>query len=477
MEQKDKQEENANSLDNSDQPDVSDRNGNGHQNLEAAQPEHIERSQLRLGRIVGRLQAARNALRYPAANSILTSATSPASSRDKEVDEGQSEADALTIDVAKWLRRVLIPLAILAWAGVVILILNAAGYVSRTLLLLGIAILLAYALYPLVTLLARAMPRLVAVLLVYLIVFGAIGTLLYFIVRTTVDQISSLSHYIAILLTPGKNGHPSALELRLRSFGISQSQIASAQGLIINQMEGMAGNIVLILTGVANAALDIILVIVMSIYLMMDGKRVTNWLRQNMPRRQRGRIRFLLDTLQRVVGGYIRGQLFLCTLIGSLVGIGMQIMGVPYAILLGVLAFFLEFIPVLGTIVSGVICVLFALTRGWLLAVIVLAYFVFVHIIEGDVVGPRVVGKVIGIHPVISLVALLAGGELFGIWGALFAAPIAGVIQAFLIAIWYEWHETHKDDFQGVKDKVNEQVEKHVADKPVDVESEKKLLS
>lgn len=477
MEQSDKQEENVNSLDNSDQPDVSDSNENGYQNTEAIQPEHIERGQLRLGRITARLQAARNALRYPVANSILTSATPPASSGDEEGKEDLTETDALTLDVARWLRRLLIPLAILAWAGVGILILNAAGYVTRTLLLLGISILLAYALSPLATFFARAMPRLLAILIVYLLVFGAIGTLLYFIVRTTVDQISSLSHFIAVLLTPGKNGSSSALELRLRSFGISQSQIASAQGLIINQMEGLAGNIVLILTGVANAALDIILVIVMSIYLMMDGKRVTHWLRQNMPRRQRGRIRFLLDTLQRVVGGYIRGQLFLCTLIGSLVGIGMQILGVPYAILLGVLAFFLEFIPVLGTIVSGVICVLFALTRGWLLAVIVLAYFVFVHILEGDIVGPRVVGKVIGIHPVVSLVALIAGGELFGIWGALFAAPIAGVIQAFLIAIWYEWHETHKEDFQGVKDKVNEQIEKHIADKPVDIESEDKLLS
>ena len=244
-----------------------------------------------------------------------------------------SEADALNRDVSRWARRVLIPLAILAWAGVAILVLMAAGYLSRTLLLLGIAILLAYALSPLVTFFTRAMPRFLAILVVYLLVFGAIGALLYFIVRTSVDQIISLSNYIGRLPAPGKNGHPSALEQSLHSLGTSQGQIASVQQH--HQPEGgLAGNIVPILTGVAGAALDIILVIVISIYLMMDGKRATNWLRQNMPRRQRGRIRFLLDTLQRVVGGYIRGQLFLCTLIGSLVGIGMQIMGVPYALFL-----------------------------------------------------------------------------------------------------------------------------------------------
>jgi len=330
-------------------------------------------------------------------------------------------------------------------------------------------------------LLERVVPRFLAILLVYLIVLGGIGTLLYFIVRTTVDQIVSLSNYLGVALTPGQNGHPSALEQTLTSLGISQDQITAARSQIVNQAEGLAGNIVPVLTGVVGAALDIILVAVMSVYLLIDGKRVVNGLRQNMPRRQRGRIRFLLDTLQRVVGGYIRGQLALCGLIGVLVGAGMEILGVPYALLLGVVAFVLEFIPVLGTLVSGLICVLLALTKGWLLAIIVLVYFVVVHVIEGDVVGPRIVGKAIGLHPVVSLAALIAGGELFGIWGALFASPVAGVLQALLVAIWSEWRETHPHEFMATKDKIAEQVEKNVADKPVnpeaDAEPEPKLLS
>jgi predicted PurR-regulated permease PerM len=192
-------------------------------------------------------------------------------------------------------------------------------------------------------------------------------------------------------------------------------------------------------------------------------------------------MRFLLDTLQRVVGGYIRGQLLLCGLIGLLVGLGMQIIGVPFALLLGVLAFILEFIPVLGTLVSGAICILLALTKGWVIALIVLVYFVVVHVIEGDVVGPRIVGKAIGLHPVISLAALIAGAELFGITGALLALPVAGVLQALLVAIWTEWREIHPKAFQRAKDKVTEQVEKNVAEKPINPETdphpETKLLS
>jgi predicted PurR-regulated permease PerM len=125
----------------------------------------------------------------------------------------------------------------------------------------------------------------------------------------------------------------------------------------------------------------------------------------------------------------------------------MTVFRLPYALLLGVLAFTLEFIPVIGVFISGALCVLVALTQGWLLALIVLGYFIFVHIIEGDVVGPRVMGKAIGVHPAVSIFALIAGAELFGIWGALFASPLAGLTQAILTEIWRDWREAHSDLF------------------------------
>ena len=150
---------------------------------------------------------------------------------------------------------------------------------------------------------------------------------------------------------------------------------------------------------------------------------------------------------------------------------------VPFALLLGVLAFVLEFIPVLGTLVSGAICVLLALTKGWIFAVIVLAYFVIVHVIEGDVVGPRIVGKAIGLHPVVSLAALIAGAELFGIVGALFASPVAGVLQALLVAIWMQWRSAHPRDFQSAQGGIAEKAEEIVADPTTNAESTPKLLS
>src|SRR5947199_4135195 len=345
--------------------------------------------------------------------------------------------------IATWMRRVGLPLVILAWTAVALLLLWLAGHVIQALLLLTFAALLAYALAPAVKLLERVMPRFLAILLVYLVILGALSALLYLIVRTAIVQVVSLSDYVRFLLTPGKSGQLTPLEQTLQSFGLSQSQIASARDQVVAGIEGFAGSVVPLLTGRVGAILDVILVAVISIYLLAGGSRVSDWLRRNMPDQQQGRMKLLMDTLQRVVGGYIRGQLLLCGLVGVLVGVGMQVIGVPFALLLGVLAFVLEFIPVLGTLVSGTICVLLALTRVWVIAVIVLVYFVVVHVLEGDVVGPRIVGKTIGLNPVVSLAALIAGAELFGIAGALLASPVAGVLQALLIAIWLEWRVAH----------------------------------
>ena len=374
---------------------------------------------------------------------------------------------------AKWQRRRDIPLAILAWLALAIIALNAIGYVGRTVIILIIAGLLAFALAPAVKFLERFMPRFLAILIVYLVVLSGISFLVYMVINTAASQIGSLATNLQALTTPGKGGQPTPLESLLSRFGITTAQVQSARSQVVAQIEGLAGSVVPLLTGVFNTVLDMIVVAVISIYLLVDGERISRWLRTNMPTGQQGRVRFLLHTLERVVGGYIRGQLILSTFIGVVVGVGMAIFHVPYAVLLGVLAFVLEFIPVLGTLTSGAICVLIALTQGWLIAVLVLGYFVVVHILEGDVLGPRIVGKAVGLHPIVSLAALIAGAELFGIIGALLASPVAGVIQALIVAIWTEWKVMHPDQFQKQKNNVAQAIADDIADKSADKEADK----
>jgi len=365
---------------------------------------------------------------------------------------------------SKWARRRDIPIAILAWTALGYIILWGMGHIVRTLLLLTIAALLAYALAPGVKVLQRFMPRFLAILIMYLLVLGAISFLLYLIIATAIEQVGSLASNVQKWLTPKSAAHLSPLEQTLHTIGISPEQITSFRTQITSRLEEAASSAVPLLTSFFDAILNIVLVAVLSIYLLIDGSRVSNWIRHNAPYRAQANV--VLSTVQRIVGGYIRGQFILAVLIGVLVGGGMFVFHVPYAVLLGLLAFVLEFIPVLGTLVSGAICTLIALTQGWLIALGVLIYFVVVHILEGDVVGPRIVGKAVGLHPVISIAALIAGAELFGIWGALFASPIAGVLQALITALWTNWRASHPEQFEQVKQQVTDKVDESVTDYP-----------
>ncbi len=346
----------------------------------------------------------------------------------------------------KWAIRRDVPIALLAWIALIVVILWAASHIVHTLLVLAIATLLAFALAPAVNLLQRIMPRILAILVVYLIVLSAISVLCYMIVRTAIEQTMALSLTIKALLGPGAHGAPTLIDQLLNSLGVTPEQIAVARQQIITQVEEVAKNSLPFFQSIVDFMLDTIVVAILSIYLLLDGSRMVAWIRINAPRAARAS--FFLDTLQRVVGAYIRGQFTLALLIGLLVGAGMQfIFHLHYAVFLGALAFVMAFIPVLGTIISGALCVAIGLTHGWLAAAGVLAYFVIIHVIESELVGPRIVGKAIGLHPVVSLLALFAGAELFGIWGALFASPLAGVLQTIIVAFWRQWREQHPEQF------------------------------
>jgi predicted PurR-regulated permease PerM len=296
------------------------------------------------------------------------------------------------------------------------------------LLLLVMGALLAFVLSPLVDFIGRRLPRWSAITIVYLVALALLGGVGYIVVSTAVAQLTALAQDLPGLLTTS-GAHPSPIVGLLHSFGITTAQLGAARKQLLDWAEGAAGTVagkaVPIVTGVAGALLDLVLIVVISVYFVIDGPRLVAWLRNRMPISQRSRIVFALEILDRTVGGYVRGELLLASLIGVLVGAGMFFFGLPFALLLGMLAFFLEFIPILGVFV----------------------YFIFVHVIEGDVVGPRIIGRVLGLHPVAAILALIVGADLFGIWGALFASPVAGIIQAVVVALWSEWREGHPDDF------------------------------
>jgi predicted PurR-regulated permease PerM len=341
-----------------------------------------------------------------------------------------------------WMRRLLIPLTILTWGVLIFCALVLAGHFVETLIFIAIAVLIAYALEPAVSRLDDRMPRWLALLVTYVLFGAALAAFVFAIVQTLTSEVPAFSGFVQRELAN------SQVQPLLRRAGITPGSIGlGSNGGLLGGLAGLAGNILPVVTGVASGAIGIVVILVLSVYFIADAPRVGRWLRSQTPIDQRERVVYVIETSNRVIGGYIRGQVTLAALVGLLVGLGMFAFRLPFAALLGLLAFVLEFIPFLGVIVSGAACVLVALTQGFFLALLVLGYFVIIHVLEGDVVGPRIVGRFVGLHPAVALIALVAGAELFGIWGALFASPVAGLLQAFIQTLWLEYRRTHRDLF------------------------------
>ena len=146
-----------------------------------------------------------------------------------------------------------------------------------------------------------------------------------------------------------------------------------------------------------------------------------------MPAKQRADFRRIETEAARLFGAYIRGQLLLGVIVGTLSGIAYFVLGVPYAVLLGVLAGIFELVPIVGPVVAGAVAALVALTQPFPLVVWVVLAAIAIQQIENNLLVPRISGGAVGLHPLAALLAVLVGVEIAGVIGALFAVPLTGL--------------------------------------------------
>ncbi|HEX5506331.1 MAG TPA: AI-2E family transporter [Thermomicrobiales bacterium] len=180
----------------------------------------------------------------------------------------------------------------------------------------------------------------------------------------------------------------------------------------------------------ASGMLDGLTAVVLAFYLLADHERVKGFVFALLPRRFHLRSARLILGLQTIVGGYVRGQALTSLLIGGFTFVLLVILGVPHALALGVFAGFADLIPFIGPVVATVLPVLAALQRGPVTALIVLVALIAYQQLESHLLIPRVYGQTLRLAPVAVVVALLIGGALLGIVGALLALPVAAGIRA-----------------------------------------------
>jgi predicted PurR-regulated permease PerM len=354
-------------------------------------------------------------------------------------------------EMSAWARRLLFLRIILITVILVGILFWLSSKVIVVLLIVLVAALLAYAIVPVIDLLHRVMPRALAIVLVYVLATVVFGLISYYTFKTMIPQLDALAQSVKNFVLPSSPGQESPLEQVLKSVGFTQSQIDAAASQVQNQLSTIvaiiANDLEPLIGGLISAGFNILITVVVSVYLLVDGYRFGSWLISRSPLSQRGWISSVLSILQRVVGGYIRGQFIMSSIMGILQGVGMAIIGVPFAPLIGILAAIMEFIPIIGTIVVGFVAVVIALTQSWTMALITLIYTIILDCLEGYVLSPRILGRAVQIRPVVTLLAMIAGSQVFGIWGAILGAPTAGLIQALVGAYWQYYQKTHAQEF------------------------------
>lgn len=319
-------------------------------------------------------------------------------------------------------------LTVLAALGALAAAITILRPIAHLLVILMLGITVAFALSPLVRLTERAVGRrralAVAVVVVGMLALVA-ATILVFAIPTITELqrlALALPQYSATLdrgedLAVGSLVVPNPLARRALAL-VDPGAIAPEAGALTLR--------------VASSIFDIVIVTVIALYFLLDGRRFRALALRMVRTDRRRKIRAVEREIVRVFGAYLRGQLILAASVGILVTLVLTVLGLPYAFLLGAFASLAELIPIAGPILSAAPAILVALLQPFPTVLFVVAAFFVIQQLESNVFMPRVSGHAVGLHPLGALVALFAGFEIGGILGALFAVPLAGLLTVFV---------------------------------------------
>jgi len=306
-------------------------------------------------------------------------------------------------------------------------------WLLRDLLLLVLtAIVIASAIEPGVGFFVRyRIPRFISALLVYVVVFGSIFVMLYLffppIISDAAGFLSAMPRYLDTINIPDSISNITSATGIAVSQNDTQSFVQALLSLQSIFVAGSGGVFQLLIT-FFGGIFSLVLVIVLSFYFVLQDTGVDDFLRMVMPVKYEDYSVDLWKRAQKKIGLWMQGQVLLSVIVGILVYLGLLIVGVPYALLLAVFTAMIEIIPIFGSLLSGVVAVMVGYSDGGVaIAAIVAGLYIVVNQFESNLIYPLIVKKIVGIPPLLVIVALIAGFTLAGFLGVLLSVPLAAV--------------------------------------------------
>ncbi len=328
---------------------------------------------------------------------------------------------------------------------VILLVILAAGWIlyslTSVLVLLILSIFFAYLIEPLVGFVRRPlriggrereMPRAVAIGIVYVVIFGSIAVAVWLLLPRIGNQLADFAKQAPQYLTNARARANGLNEIYTR-MNLPQAVREAANNAVTGVINGLGGYI----TGEGfNGALYVlgfvpwlVLVPILAFFLLKDAESFKRSALLMLPQ---GRIRWRGDEffqdINSTLAAYIRAQLTACLIIGGICSAGFALLHVRYALVLGLVAGLLEFIPLLGPLVIAVAAFIIAGLDAGSSAALVLLFLAVLRIVQDYVIYPRLIGSGIHLHPLAVILAILAGNEMAGLTGIFLAIPVIAIL-------------------------------------------------
>ncbi|MFA6001229.1 MAG: AI-2E family transporter [Thermoleophilia bacterium] len=339
----------------------------------------------------------------------------------------------LNIIIPRWIQVVGLPVIILfLWFT--------ASLITQVLFIFASAAILSLILDPLVRQLERVrVPRFIGVFVVYLALIAIIVLLLILLIPPAISQLQNLVNNMPGYTDTVKeqvNNWISRLEglnLPINVSDEARKMTDRFEGALVH-----LGSLLLEYSiNFVSALTQIVVVLIISIYMLIDSKRIGRFIRNFFPGDQQEDADEFVQRSQSAVNHWVRGQALLCMLIGISSGIGIWFLGVigvwpegaQYSVFFGAWAGVTEFIPYLGPILGAIPPVVVAMFASPWAALAVVLVFIFIQQVEGHILVPNIMGSVVGVHPLVVIFATLAGAEIMGIPGMFLALPLVALTR------------------------------------------------
>jgi predicted PurR-regulated permease PerM len=322
---------------------------------------------------------------------------------------------------------------VLTIAGVAILL--AVLWAAReALMLVYISSLIAMGFSPLVKLIERApdqgrrpVPRWLAILVIYAAIVAVVVLLGLMIIPPLVAQGESLwarmpsefNRFQTFLISHKLMTHPVTLEEAVQNAPTSAG--GNAVGTVLVAISSLIGGI-----------FGLITILILTFYLLIEAGSMFEYLVRFVPAGRRADVAVAARQAVVKVSAWLRAQFVLAAVMGTFSAVGLGLMGVPYFYVIALVAAIGETIPIVGPVIGGITAVSVAITVSLKLAVMVGAYFLVLHQLEANILVPKIMERSVGVSPVGVLIALLIGGALWGLAGAILAIPTVAILSVIV---------------------------------------------